>query len=417
MTEQASAIKKKEPKMKNGIMKRGKTWCFVVETSRDPVTGKRQPKWYSGYAKWEEARQARVEVLHQLNTGNFVSPTNLKMKELLGQWLEAIKGIPKNSTWQSYKSNMDLHVIPNIGEVKVQKLTPAALNALYRKLQTEGKKSQKRRAKLKSGEEKLVSDNPDHEKKGLSPKTVKNIHACISAALSYAVDNNLVLKNVAAKANPPSVPGVGGRQMRTWTATQLGAFLRKIEGERYYPAFLLAASTGMRRGEVLGLRWEDVDLDTNRLSVRQSLVSVQYKPEVTEPKTERSKRCIQLDTVTVAALRKHRAKQAEEQLAGGAEYRNTGYVFTCISGEFVHPDRFSQIFNDLVEKSGLPRIRLHDLRHTHATLALCAGVHPKVVSERLGHSTIAMTMDTYSHAIPALEQEAAERVAALVFGQ
>lgn len=204
--------------------------------------------------------------------------------------------------------------------------------------------------------------------------------------------------------------------MRTWTSEELKQFLRFVDGDRLMAAWMLASTTGLRRGEVLGLRWQDVDLDAARASVRQTLVSVAYEIRLSTPKTARGRRSVALDTRTVAALRAHKKRQAAERLAWGEAYETTGLVFTREKGAAIHPDRFTQMFDKHVRQSGLSRIRLHDLRHTHATLALAAGVHPKVVSERLGHATVAFTLDVYSHAIPALQEDAAERIADLLFG-
>lgn len=250
---------------------------------------------------------------------------------------------------------------------------------------------------------------------GLSAKTVRYVHSILRKALADAVRWNTAQRNVADLADPPKLTGQH-REMRTWTAEQLRAFLEHIAEERLYAAFLLAATTGLRRGEVLGLRWADVDLEAARISVRQSLVLVAYEPKFSEPKTNRSRRSVALDGRTVATLRSWRKQQLEERMLLGVGYDDSELVFTRDDGRFVHPDRFSQLFDKYVAVSELPRIRLHDLRHTHATLALAAGVHPKVVSERLGHSTVAFTLDVYSHAVPALQEEAAERIAAHVFG-
>ncbi len=163
-------------------------------------------------------------------------------------------------------------------------------------------------------------------------------------------------------------------------------------------------------------RWEDVDLDDARLSVRRALVSVGYDVRVSEPKTKRGRRQIALDATTVLALREHRRQQLEERLARGPAWQDTGYVFTREDGSPIHPDRLTKMFGQHVKRSGLPRIRLHDLRHTHATLALQAGLHPKVVSERLGHANISITLDVNSDVIPAMHQAAANLVAELVFG-
>jgi integrase len=195
----------------------------------------------------------------------------------------------------------------------------------------------------------------------------------------------------------------------------LRRFIREVRGDRLYAAWLAAATTGLRRGEVLGLMWTDVDFDKGRLSVRRARVSSGGVVVLSEPKTRRSRRVVALDQTTTAALREHRTRQLEERLAWGAAWVDTGFVFTREDGTPLHPESLSKMFQWRVRRAGLPRIRFHDLRHTHATLALQAGVHPKVVSERLGHSSIRITLDTYSHAIPAMQEEAAERIAALIF--
>ena len=204
--------------------------------------------------------------------------------------------------------------------------------------------------------------------------------------------------------------------MRTWTPEELRTFLQFVESDPLFAAWVLSASTGMRRGEVLGLRWQDIDFARRRLAIRQTIISIDYLVEISEPKTARGRRSVALDTGTVAALRAHRAAQNQEKLKLGQAYQDSGLVFCRADGTPVHPDRFTQMFDKHVKDSGIPRIRLHDLRHTHATLALAAGIHPKVVSERLGHSTVAFTMDVYSHAIPSMEAEAAETIANLVRG-
>lgn len=204
--------------------------------------------------------------------------------------------------------------------------------------------------------------------------------------------------------------------MRVWDAEQLRQFLDSIEQHRLYPAYHLAASTGMRRGEVLGLLWNDVDLDGRRLSISQALLSVAYAVKIGDVKTGPSRRTIDLDPRTVSILRSWRKRQLEERLALGEDYEDHGLVFTGPDGTPVHPDFFSQTFDRKVARSGLPRIRLHDLRHGHASLLLKSGVPVKVVSERLGHATPAFTMTVYQHVLPGMQAEAAMTFANLVFG-
>ncbi len=202
--------------------------------------------------------------------------------------------------------------------------------------------------------------------------------------------------------------------MRAWNADQLRYFLGHIEGHPLHVAFLLAAMTGMRRGEVLGVRWSDVDLETGRLAVRQTLVAVAYEICLSTPKSHQS-RVIDLDTHTCDQIRLHDERQRAARVAWGPGYRSgNDLVFTREDGSPIHPHSFSQTFEKLVRSSELPRIRLHDLRHTHASIALRAGVPVKVISERLGHEAPGFTLKQYAHVIPGMQAEAAALVASLV---
>lgn len=205
--------------------------------------------------------------------------------------------------------------------------------------------------------------------------------------------------------------------MATWTAGELRQFLDHLRGDRLHSAFVLAATTGMRRGEVAGLQWADLDLDARTISIRRARVSVGGRAQLSEPKTRGSRQQISIDPTTIATLRHHRAQQLRERVAWGPAWQDTGFVFTREDGTAIHPETFTKVFQHQVRSAGLPVIRLHDLRHTHATLALRAGIHPKVISERLGHANVGITLDTYSHAIPAMQEEAADQIAALVFDQ
>jgi integrase len=366
--------------MRGTIIKRGNSWAVVIEVGRDPRTGKRVRKWHSGFRTKRDAERARTELLSRLDHGTYVSPDRRTVGGYLEEdWLPAVKARLTPSTWDSYARNVRLHIAPELGPIPLQALTAARLNEFYA----------------------LLSSNGRRDGRG-------------GLALADAARWSLIQRNVADQADPPSIRSTAP-EMKTWTADELARFLDFLADDRLYAAWVLAATTGMRRGEVLGLRWSDVDLDASRLSVRQTLVSVAYETNFSAPKTSRSRRSISLDATTVTALRAHRKRQLEERIAWCSAYHDSGLVVTREDGTSVHPDRFTQMFDKHVKQSGLPRIRLHDLRHTHATLALAAGVHPKVVSERLGHATVAFTLDVYSHAVPALQEDAADRVASLIF--
>lgn len=223
--------------------------------------------------------------------------------------------------------------------------------------------------------------------------------------------------NPAERADPPSQSTVNRarREMRTWTAGQLRRFLDHVRSDRLAAGWIVAATTGVRRGEVLGQRWEDVDLTAARLAARQTLVMVDGRPRLSLPKTPRSRRTIDLDGRTVNALRRWRERQEDDRGRWDDAWCASGLVLTREDGSWVGPDGWSAGFDRHVLAAGLPRIRLHDLRHTHATLLLASGTPPKVVSERLGHTTIAFTLDTYAHVVPGMQAEAANRFAALLF--
>ena len=204
--------------------------------------------------------------------------------------------------------------------------------------------------------------------------------------------------------------------MPTWSADEVRTFLEFVSQKRLGAMWVLLCTTGMRRGEVLGLRWKDVDLANGRLAVRRALVEVNgYELHVSEPKTTRGRRSVRLDTRTIAALTQHRRQQAEERLSKGLGGR-PDLVFTRDDGHPLQPQHVTQAFDSLVRRAGVPAIRLHDLRHTAATLALTAGIHPKIVSERLGHATVQLTLDRYSHVVEGLQERAAEQLSDVIFG-
>jgi len=364
----------------------------VVDIGKDEE-GRRRQRWHSGYRTSREAKAALVEILGRVQRGDYVEPSKLTVAEFMRDWLGSLRATLRPSTIAGYEALTQGHIIPMLGSMTLQKLTAVQVTAFYGDLLEKGRRN---------------------GKGGLSARTVHYIHATMHKALGEAVRWGLVVRNVADQASPPHPQA---KEMRTWSATELRDFLSHVQGDRLYAAFLLAATTGLRRGEVLGLRWRDLDFDARRLAVTQTLVCVGYAVVVSAPKTASGKRSVALDAATVAALRTYRKRILEERLYQGLGAPSPDdLVFTAIDSSPLHPGQFADHFDRLVKASGVPRIRFHDLRHTHATLALQAGVHPKVVSERLGHASISITLDTYSHAIPALQEEAAAKVAALVFG-
>ena len=201
------------------------------------------------------------------------------------------------------------------------------------------------------------------------------------------------------------------RELPVWSEEQLHAFLDSMKDDRLFPLWRFFAMSGCRRGEVLGLRWEDVDMEQGRVTIRRALVPVNGKVHISEPKTKRGRRLIALDSATMATLKEQAARQLCEQSDWGEGWLDSGYVFTLETGAPLHPERVSALFRRLVRAAALPAIPLHGLRHTYATLALSKGVNPAIVSRRLGHSTVAFTLDVYSHVLPQVDAEAAELIA------
>jgi integrase len=352
----------------------------------------RKSKRAEGSTK-KEAQAELAQIVANVNGGTHVATSKLTVAGYVTDvWLPSVRPSLRESTLAGYSILIHKHVIPGIGGTRLQKLTVSQLDSWYASLLTSGRRD---------------------GKGGLSRKTVANIHRVLRKALGDAVRKGLLSRNVGDFAQVPKDRDAGHKEMATWSGTEVRTFLDFTRGNRLHPAFVVAAATGMRRGELLGLRWTDLDLKAGRLSVRQTLLTVDNRISWSTPKTPRSRRSIDLDKGTVGVLRSWRKAQAEERLLVGAGYQDNGLVFCNADGTPLQPASFSRSFERLVERSGLPAIRLHDLRHTHATLALAAGLHPKVVSERLGHSTVSLTLDVYSHAVPGMQRDAAEQIAAL----
>jgi len=330
--------------------------------------------------------------------GTYVAPVRQRLGEYLKKdWLPAIRVTVEASTWASYERYLRLHVIARIGGMRLEAVDAATLNRLYADL--------------------LDNGRLDGKPGGLSVRSVRYVHTIVGRALRDAVRWGRLVRNPAEAATPPRAAQTRSRapEMRTWDAETLAQFLDAEQPSRYQIAFLFLATTGCRRGEALGLRWSDVDLDGGRASLRHTIGAINHRIyEKSTPKSHRA-RVIDLDVDTVAALRPWRTRQAEERLFLGPAYDDRGLVFCHPDGRPYHPDRFSREFDRRITRHGVPRIRLHDLRHTWATLALQAGVDVKIVSERLGHASATITWDIYQHVTPAMQSDAAERVARLIF--
>ena len=382
--------------MRGHIAKKGQRYYAVIYEGVDPCTGKSRHRWHAAGATRREAERLLADLVKKSHDGDYRAPDRITLGQyLVERWLPTKQAQLRPSTFESYRCNIVNHVVPAIGAVPLQRLTPEHLDAFYADL--------------------LASGRQDGTTGGLSVKTVRNIHTVLHKAMADAARKGTVLRNVAVLADPPRLSSARRPEMRVWDAKQLGQFLGEIAGHRLYPAFYLLANTGMRRGEVLGLRWKDVDLERATLSVSRSLVNVAYQPQLSDVKTNNGRRTIDLEPKTVAVLRVWKKRQIEERML--ANLRPTAdLIFAHPDGSVINPDYLSQVFDRHLAKSTIPSIRLHDLRHTHASILLKEGVPLKVVSERLGHANPAFTLSVYQHLLPGMQADAAKAFAEAVFG-
>ncbi len=358
----------------------------------------------------EAAVAALRDALVKTGKGEWIEPSKQPLAEWLETWLDGLRIQP--STRARYGHDIRSHIVPYIGAVPLASLTSAKLDALYRELETSGRRD----------------DKGERTGEPLSLRTVRNVASILGAALKAAANAEppLLARNPAVKSKPPTAreAQAAAPEMSAWTADQLRRFLNwASDHSRMYAAWYLLAYTGMRRGELLALRWRDVDLDAGTLSVRRSVGVVRVKGErgyLREGKTKTCKpRVVDLDPATVVVLR---AWKRERGVLALQLARNDAVVFGDHEGSFRHPERFSHLFREAQQRCGRalgddapPVIRVHDLRHTHAT-GLRDRENVKVVSERLGHANVTVTLTTYSHVMPGDQRQAAARFAAIVAG-
>ena len=342
------------------------------------------------YTRKTDAERALHDAIRDRERGDYVPPVDLSLGDYLEHtWLPSLAGedLAANSV-RAYETHVRQRIVPVIGEVPLQKLTPRDVTRFSTHMAThEGARGSI-----------------------LSPASRHQALVVLHKALAAAVRDGYVHHNAAHGVKRPKVRR---RQMQTWDADQLHAFLAATAGSRLYPLWRVLSQTGMRRGEALGLNWEHVDMAAGKLSICRQRKAVGTAVEEGPLKSDKP-RPVPVDARTVEVLKAQSEQQLDDAAEWGEAWVATGHVFTREDGEPWHPDRVTKLFDQAVKAVPVPRIRLHDLRHTWATLALRAGVHPKIVQERLGHANIAITMDLYSHVLPDMQESAAELVAALV---
>lgn len=389
-------------------------WRIRWELPPDPYTGERRQGSRAGFATRTEAEAELARVLGQVNSGTYVEPSRQRLGTYLTAWLEGLRVKP--TTRDNYRTQVETHIVPRLGGVALSDLTAEQVDTLYRQLERHGKCAGScRTAGVTCKDHGCSPERHD----GLAPKSVRHAHTALRKALQDAVDRGYLGRNVADLANPPSQRDARSRRARdkAWTADVLGRFLADTSDDRLAPLWLLASTTGLRRAELCGLRWRDVDLDRGRLTVAHTVTEVRgRKIGQDHGKSDAAERSLALDPRTVAALRRWKVQQAEERLAYPGEWPDTGLVFTREDGQGHRPKRLSSTFTTTTDRLGLERIGLHGLRHSYATAALRAGVSPEVLAKRLGHASVTITLGIYAHVFEQDDQAAAERAADAILG-
>jgi len=398
--------------IKKVTLKDGKTrWRLRLYVGVDPDTGKQEVVTRT-FDRKKDAEKEETRLKGQKDAGGIVTPSKERLGKYLRRWLDqAMKGRVRARTWSDYSGVLRRYIeeppegAPLVGKVRLNQLGPDQLQALYSFLQ---------------------------EEQGLSPRTIRSAHAVIRQGLAHAARTGAVARNVADLV---LLPRQDRREVRAMTKKEAEKFLKAARSDRYYALWAVLLTGGLRPGEALALRWSDVDLDTGKLHVQRALTRRGVDGwELVEPKTSRGRRVVVIPAFVVEAIREHRKTQAKERLRVGSEYEKNDLVFATQFGRPLDGANLSvRNFTRIMAAAGIgeweepkprapgkpgpapkprfrPAYRMYDLRHTAATLLLRAGVNPKVTSERLGHSSVAFTMDVYSASLPDLQEEAAGKL-------
>ena len=354
--------------MRGHIVKRGKnSYTIVLNMGKDPATGKRNQQWVSVKGNKKDAEKRLSEMLHQIDTGSFMAPGKTTVKDFLERWIEDYSPNLSPRTSEGYREVIRTQLVPSLGSIPLTQLKPEHLQKVYTAMQ----------------------------KDGMSASTVRYRHAVIHRALQTALELGLIVRNPADAIKPPKIHR---KEMQTWDEQEISQFLEAAKDSPHFTVFYTALFTGMRRSELLGLKWSDVDLVLGQISVSHGLHHLDNGEYVfTEPKSAKSRRTIALTPSNALLLRAHQEKQKLDRALSGLAWSNDDLVFGTLEGKPRFPDTISRAWEATAARASLKVIRFHDARHTHATVLLKLGVHPKIVQERLGHSSFAMTLDIYSH--------------------
>lgn len=371
--------------MKGHIRERSPGHFAIVLEIRDPETGRRKRKWHSFSGTKRGAQLECARLINAITHGIYVEPQRTTLKEYFDGWLEHVKTQVSPRSYERYCELARKNIVPLLGSVVLTRLRPETISQAYAKALTSGRRSG-------TG--------------GLAPRTVHHMHRILRHALQQAVSWQILARNPAAAVKPPKVEHAS---LQTYDVAQTAELLEAMRGTRMLMPVALAGLCGLRRGEIAALRWRNVDLVNAQIAVVESAEQTEAGVRYKEPKSGRA-RTVALSETMVEELRSHRLAQTQELFRLGIRISDDTFVVAQADGSPLQPRSITHEWVRLLGKTALPRIRFHDLRHAHATHLLASGVHPKVASERLGHSKVGITLDLYSHVLPGMQADAASRV-------
>jgi integrase len=425
------------------VYERGSTWSYRIDLGPHPLTGARQRENRGGFATQDEAWTEAIKAKSALESQAYVKPSRRKVRELAEEWLASLEHSVKPTTYENYTRYLEAYVLPSIGDRMLQEVDVTMLNALTRHLLKNGRVKPNTNATMYAVWKAAVDAGktltarqlaaaagvstaaasraiprykagrlPRDLGEGLAPKTVRNVLNMLHEMLGDAVAWRYLERNPAEHVNKPRVQR---RRPETWTAEQLGAFLAVANEDRFRALWVLVATTGMRRSELAGAERKALDFEAGTLTIEATRVVVDGRAIDGDGKTTAGRRTISLDAYTLDVLREHLAMLDEERAAWGGDYPTHGKLFCWHDGRPIHPDAITKRFARLVDKTGLPKITLHGVRHSYATLAMDAGENPKTLSERIGHASVGFTMQTYVQRSTGRDKALADNVARLIF--
>jgi len=371
--------------MKGHVRKRGtQSWAVVFDLGRDE-NGKRKQKWFSVKGTKRDAEREMARLVHELNTGSYIEPSRMSVGEYLDRWLaDHAKQTVSGKTFERYAEIVSKNLKPGLGHIHLEKLRPLDIQRFHAEALRSGRRD---------------------GKGGLSAQTVLHFHRVLRSALHQAMKWQMILRNPADAVDPPKPPR---REMAALDESGTAWLITAAKGTKLHAPIVTAVTTGLRRGEILALRWMDVEFERCSITVRRSLEQTKAGLRFKSPKTKKGRQ-ISAPSYLLDILREHRERQEQTQRSLGQSVSEEDLVFGDPTGAPWAPDSLTSEFKDFRNRIG-SRIRFHDLRHSHASQLLKHGIHPKVVSERLGHSSVAITLDLYSHVLPGLQEEAASKI-------